>query len=186
MIRLSLLLPLALLGGCIIYDTHGKCPGCEGDEDGWWDTGRPGGDTDTDGETDTAGDTDGSTFGFVVTPSQLEIGSTVIASLTAAGGFDFSTIEGIEVYGEVDVLAMDARADELLLTLAVPATAVAGTADLLVLLPEDRVEFLGDALTLVAAGTGDDPTDPDGTDDGSGGTDTDDGSSDTGGSGSCP
>lgn len=178
MTRLTLLLPLAaLLGGCIIYDTQGR--GRDKDEDGWWDTGdtggRPDGDTDVD-----PGDTDGAGFAFTLTPSRGEVGTTFIASLTATGeAFDFATVQDVDIYGDADVLAMEARPGELLLTLAIPASAAPGTADLLLHLPEDRVEFLGGALTIVAPGTIDDEEPADGS--GDDGTGTDPGDSD-----SCP
>ncbi len=183
MTRLVFLLPLALLGGCIIYDTHGKkCPGC--DDDGWWDTGA--------GE-DPGEVPDAEALSFTLTPSRAEAGSTFIASLTTEADFDFATVQSVEAYGEVDLLATEKRAGELLLTLSVPVAAVPGTADLLLLLPADRVEFIEAALTIVAPGddgtgesdTGDDGTGDDGTgDDGTG----DDGTGDdgTGDSGSCP
>lgn len=165
MTRLTLLLPLAaLMGGCIIYDTHNRGRG----EGGWWDTGDTGEYTDdTDGRPD---DTDGRpTFQFALSPSRGEIGTTFIASLTAVGeAFDFGAVEDVEVYGSADVLAFNARAGELLLTLAIPAAATPGTADLLLVLPDDRVEFIGQALTLVAAGTDPGDTGPDDTDSGGG------------------
>ncbi|MDP2307084.1 MAG: hypothetical protein Q8P18_13755 [Pseudomonadota bacterium] len=193
MTRLTLLLPFAaLLGGCIIYDKQGH--GRDKEEGGWWDTGDtgrdPGGDWDTkDTGDDPTDDTDGASFAFTLTPSRGEIGTTFIASLTAAGeAFDFATVEGVELYGEADVLATEARPGELLLTISIPASASPGTADLLLLLPEDRVEFIGDALQLVAPGA----ADGSGADDGSDGSGSDGSGSDgsgsdgSGDSGVCP
>jgi hypothetical protein len=192
MSRLPFLLPLALLGGCVIYDTHGKCPHCDNDWDSgdWWsdtgDTDGSGGDTDTTDDTGTTGDTDttpDADVAFTLTPSVGEVGATFIASLTASSEFDLTTVQSLEFYGDVDVLATEARTSEILLSLSIPAAAAPGTADLLVLLPDDRVSFLPDALTIVSAGTADD---------GSGGTDTDSdpatggSDSDSGGSASCP
>jgi hypothetical protein len=193
MTRLSILVPLALLSGCIIYDTRaGKCPGCEKDDgrdtgdDDRDDTGGPtdtGGATDTDTPTDTGAEAPENAF--TLTPNVADIGTTFIASLTTDVGFDYGTVQGVELYGDAEVLATDARADELLLTISVPADAAPGSVDLLLLLPDDRVSFVADALTLVVAGS-DDPSETEGgsgTDDGSGtdgsGTGTDD-------SGSCP
>jgi len=182
MTRLSLLVPLALLSGCIIYDTRaGKCPGCDNEDDRDDTAGGPDTAGDSDGTSDTAGDVAESSF--TLTPNVTDIGTTFIASLTTDTGFDFATIAGVELYGDAEVLATEARADELLLTVSVPASAAPGTVDLLLLLPDDRVEFLADALTLVVAGS-DAPSETEGGSGGGGGTD--DGTSGTDDSGGCP
>jgi hypothetical protein len=194
MTRLPLLLPLLALGGCIIYDHAGKCPRCDrwDDTGDWWaDDTAGGGDTDgddTDGDDTDVGDTGDAAAdpAFTLSPSEGEVGTTFIASLTAGDGFDLSTVQGLEFFGGVDVLASETRPTEILLSLSIPDTTAPGTADLLVRLPDDQVAFLPDALTIVAAGTGD-GTGGDGTDGGTdSGSDGSDGGSDSGGSASCP
>jgi hypothetical protein len=173
MIRLfPLLLPLAAMSGCIIYDSApGKCDGCR-DDDAWDDTGRQDGDHQQadDPGADDSGDA-AADHAFTLDPSEAALGETLIASLTVEGTFDLSTIEGVEFLGGVDVLATQTRDDEVLITLSVPADAQLGPQDLLLRLSDGQAEIVDGALTVT-----------DGSTDGDGGTDangnTGDGGSD--------
>ncbi|MFN7146130.1 MAG: hypothetical protein ACK4YP_20330, partial [Myxococcota bacterium] len=159
MARLVLIAPLAaLLGGCIIYDTH-PCKGADCRDDDWADdTGpdvdRPDDDpTDTDAPADDSGDA-GETATFVLDPGVAAPGDTFIASLTAVGGIDYATIEGVELYGEATLLAADVRDDEVLLSITVADDAVAGGVDLLVLRVDGSVDFVESALLIQVAADG--------------------------------
>ena len=173
MTRLILLLPLAALGGCIIYDnTGGKCHGCGWEDD--TDSGA-GGDADTDTDTDTTP----VEAVWALAPNTGEIGSTFIASLTGGDGFDYGSVASVEVYGDVALLASESRDDEILLTFQIPADAAVGAADLLVVRTDGTADFLDDILGIVAVGSGDGSGG-----DGSGSGDTGSGSGSGAGSGS--
>lgn len=153
--RLFLLLLGPLATGCVIYDRtgcgkhHGDDCEVEGDTAGL--SGGGGGD-------DTADDEAPAPI-FTLDPAELEAGSTTIVSLTAEN-FDLSTVEGVEAYGPVDVVATSNRGTELLLTVVASAEAADGqTADLL-LEVGDEGEYIEDAFTVRVP------------EDGSGGTDT--------------
>jgi hypothetical protein len=179
MTRLTLLAPLFLLGGCIIYDTHdgkrGHGDGWWGDTGGWEDSDGDGipddedtadgdadadtdadsdadsdADADADSDTDADTDTDVIEVSFTLDPSTVDAGTTFIASLTASAEFDYSTIVEIQAYGDASLLATYIRADEALLTLEVPSTGD-GTVDFLLLFADGSVQLLDDALTIVAA-----------------------------------
>ena len=141
--RLFLLLLAPLATGCVIYDRTG-CGKHHGD--------------DCEVEGDTADDEAPAPI-FTLDPAELEAGSTTIVSLTAEN-FDLSTVEGVEAYGPVDVVATSNRGTELLLTVVASAEAADGqTADLL-LEVGDEGEYIEDAFTVRVP------------EDGSGGTDT--------------
>jgi hypothetical protein len=163
------LLPLSLLGGCIIYDNTGGCRK-GGDNCGWGAESGVSGDTSGLEQGDTAaGDTAGTDTGeaadpaFALDPDEATAGETIIASL-AAENFDLTTVTGVKAYGAVTLLATASRTGELLLTLQVDDAAAEGdTVDLLLEVGSDA-QYVPAILTLHAA-TGGGDTDP-GTDTG--------------------
>lgn len=137
---LFLLAPLAT--GCVFYDRTGcgkhddDACSIEGDTAGL--TGGGSGDT---------AEPEAPAATFAVDPAELETGSTTIVSLTAEN-FDLATVEGVEAYGPIEVVATNNRGTELLLTVAASAEAGEGqTADLL-LVVGDEGEYLDDVFTL--------------------------------------
>ena len=169
MIRTSaLLLSLATLNGCIIYDGT-MCRGhhewgCSVDDDG------VSGDTAGLTGDDTAAPAPEASF--ALDPSEASGGDVFIASLTAEN-FDVSTVDSVEAYGPATVAAVSNRGDEVLLTIAVSADAAEGeTVDLLLSVGDDAV-FAEDILLIHAA-----VDDGEGSGDGSGeGCDTGSGAS---------
>lgn len=174
------LVPLAalpLLGGCIIYDSTGKCHGGEacgddGDYDHDTDVISPPVDTDT-GPTDTA-DTAPQGIAWTVNPAMGTEGTSLVVSFVRADGADTSDVIGITVYGKGTVGALTNRGTEILAPLDLAADGGGTTLDFLVVHADGSADWLGDAFTITDAdggGTG-----------GGGGTDT--GGTDTGGGGS--
>ncbi|MBN1335836.1 MAG: hypothetical protein JXB39_07725 [Deltaproteobacteria bacterium] len=117
---------------CILYD--GDCE--EGSD--CWD--RPD-DSDSGGSpTDDTGLPPDDTgplpppWAFELVPGEAEAGDVFIASLRFEGDAApaYDTVASVEFFGDVEVLATDWRAWEILLTLAVSADAPEGTADVLV------------------------------------------------------
>jgi uncharacterized membrane protein YgcG len=167
MIRSTALLALVpLTTGCIIYDgtwCGKKDRDCsvEGDTAGLTE----------EGGADTA-EEEAPAASFTADPDELLIGSTTIVSLTAEN-FDLSSVDEVDAYGPIAVIAISNRGDELLLTVVADADALDGdTADLL-LTVGDGAEYVDDVFTLRAElsedGGGDDGGDGSGSDDGSSG-----------------
>jgi len=163
MLRWTLALAPALaLGGCIIYDTNGKCRDCSDEQGGHGDhddTGivDSGGAVDDTGVTDTGGQVDDTSsdpsadMKLSLTPNVGTAGTTFIAHLTSdQASFDWSLVSDVSFYGGVQVIASEPEPTELLLTLNIPSDALAGTADLLVATSDGRAFFMSDALTIQA------------------------------------
>ncbi len=126
---------VALLGsGCIIYDDVERCKGhdCE----------------DVETTDDTAG-LEVPDPSFTIDPSEVEAGSTFIATVTAEN-FDLSTVESVEVFGPASLLAEQNRGEELILTVTIDATAaVADEVDILLHVGSD-VLLIEAAITVNA------------------------------------
>lgn len=151
---LFLLAPLAT--GCVIYDRTG-CGKHDGDACSI--EGDTAGLTGGGGDEDDTAEPEAPAATFAVDPAELETGSTTIVSVTAEN-FDLATVESVEAYGPVEVVATTNRGTELLLTVVASAEAADGqTADLL-LVVGDEGEYLDEVFTLRAP------------EDGSGGSDT--------------
>lgn len=157
------------LQGCIIYDDeHG--PDCEfgtdcrwdddgdWDEDDWCDVGEDGevGDDCGDGGDGGGGDGEepGPRFSLSLDPGQAELGETFLASVTAEGEFDVSTISGVRFTGGVEVLFTEVRETEVLVLVEVPEFAELGPADLVVSRFEQPAVLVEGALLVAEAGSG--------------------------------
>ncbi len=152
---LMLALSLAALSGCVVYDT--PC----GDDGMWTDDGDQSGgqgggqdDNGQDGVGDT-GDDAQADLSLTMVPDTLTQGETAIVSLVADRDFDWSVVTDVQLYGDVTPCAMQARDDELLLTLSVDPTAALGGVDLVVETEDGDAIWAQDALFIVEAGTGD-------------------------------
>ncbi len=149
------------LQGCIIYDRD--CPGCDPDgfDDGLDD--RP--DRDDDPDCDQPEECDDDTgidtppppdYGFYLTPDEAEQGETFIGSMKADGedAPTLASIIDVELYGDVAILAADARASEILLTIQIEEQAVPGFVDLLVELDDGTAAWQEGILEIFEAGSG--------------------------------
>lgn len=126
---------VALFGsGCIIYDDVERCKDHECDE------------------IDVGDDTAGLSVpdpSFSIDPSEVEAGSTFIATVTAEN-FDLSTVESVEVFGPASLLAQQNRGEELILSVTVDASAlVADEVDILLHVGSD-VLLIEAAITVNA------------------------------------
>lgn len=148
------------LQGCIIYDHD--CPGCDPDPYGDRPDDRPDQDDDQDCEEpcdDDTGDVEQPPppdYGFYLTPDEAEQGQVFIGSLRADGedAVDLASINQVELFGDVSVLASDLRSSELLLTIQVASDAAPGFVDLLVELDDGSAAFEPGILQLFPAGSG--------------------------------
>ncbi len=133
---------VALFGsGCIIYDDVERCKDHECEE--------------VEGDTASLSVPDPS---FSIDPSEVEAGSTFIATVTAEN-FDLSTVESVEIFGPASLLAEQNRGEELILTVTVDATAqVADEVDILLHVGAD-VLLIEAAITVNAEAPETDPDD---------------------------
>ena len=156
---------LPSLGACVLYDNDCR------DDDFWSDdSGRP-------GQDDTGVDPEPKVQ-LWLDPDAAAPGADLITSLQADLVFDWTTVVSVEFYGPITPCTMQAREDELLITIAVDDDAMAGPVDLLVELDDGSAIWVDDAFLVLEPGT-EDGTDGGGTDGGS----TDGGSTDDGSTG---
>jgi hypothetical protein len=172
-------IPLIGLGlalqGCIIYDHD--CPGCDPDRVGEGIDGRPDRDDDTGCEEPCDDDPDDTgeeelppppDYGLFLTPDEAEQGEIFIASLRADGEdeLDLATVTELRIFGDVEILASDARSSEILLTVRVAPDAATGPVDLLAELDDGTATFEEGVLEIFPLGSGhqagssDDGSDP--------------------------
>lgn len=149
-----LMLSVALLNGCIIYeeDLDGSGGGRPGDD-------RPG----EPGPGDTA-EPEVPQIHLWLDPAGAVPGEVAILALYGDGQADLSTITNVEFFGSgsVRVIATDTRGhDEFLLTIDVPSSAVVGSNDLLVEFEDGTAVYVDLAFEVVAS-AGEIPA-PDGT-----------------------
>ncbi len=164
-VSLALLLPLQ---ACILYD--GDCPGGGAcwDDSGDADTGGDGPGPDDSGLPDDDTGHEPPPWAFVLMPAEAEAGETFIASLRFEGEAApaCEDVASVEFFGDVEILAQDVRSWEVLLALAIPAEAPAGTADVLVRFQGATAAWGEDVLAIWPAASGheagpsDDGSDP--------------------------
>jgi len=146
----AFLLPLA--GGCIIYDTDGKCWDCPPGHDGVRgdDEGVTSTDGDTAGEEDTAGE-DPVVVKFVLDPPSAYRGDVFIARLSDdSDDFDLAQVGSAEFLNDaVAILATEPDEAELLMTIQISHDAQPGAVDLLLRMSDGRTEFVPGPLTVL-------------------------------------
>lgn len=133
------LLGLVLTGGCIIYEKdvihhrhrHGEGGGP------WEDLSQP--DDRPEVEEDLA---------WFFAPDTLSPGQTAILSLSSDPGSLYAEVAEVALYGAATVCAIDARQDELLVTVSVDAAAEPGTVDALIVDVYGSGTWVEDALTI--------------------------------------
>ena len=97
------------------------------------------------------------TYDLFLEPDAAEAGATLIAYLTVEGDLEVSEIAEVLFVGDIDVLAMDTREAELVLTLEVSEHAELGVVDLLVTLGDGNGVVMPDAFEILEATTMADP-----------------------------
>ena len=128
--------------GCIIYDNDGN------PIDGTDHT-RPGLLEDS-GSDDIAPQ-----ISLEFTPPQAEQGEIFIGSLSITeGDADLSQVVSVTVYGDANVLAIDSRADEVLVTVAVDSDAATSSSDVVVEFEDGTAAWLEAGLSISPAGSG--------------------------------
>ena len=133
---------LALASGCLVYDNDGQI-GPDRDRD------RP------DLTEDSGSDQIEAPVDFQFTPPQAEQGEVFIGSLSVADNeVDLSTVESVTVYGDADILAIDARPGEVLLSVAVASDAVSSEADFVVEFADGSAAWLEAAFVISEMGSG--------------------------------
>ena len=133
---------LALASGCLVYDNDGQI-GPDRDRD------RP------DLTEDSASGELDPVVNFEFTPPQAEQGEVFIGSLSVAeGDLDLSTVESVTVYGDADILAIDARPGEVLLSVAVAGDALSSEADFVVEFSDGTAAWMEAAFVISEMGSG--------------------------------
>ena len=94
-----------------------------------------------------------SEFDLYVTPNEAEAGETFIASVRTSTEHTLLDVTGVQLYGEVELLAEDYRDKELLLTLQVDDTAK-GDIDVVVEFSDGSAAWLEAAVSIFEAGSG--------------------------------
>jgi hypothetical protein len=152
----SLILAASLLGGCIIHDN-----------DRVGSDGRDGTGPSHDGE--------GEVSPYQLIPDVAEAGTTIIVSVQSNLDVRLGDVTGLFFFGDVEAGAMQAREDEVLVTVTIPLDAAPGSVDLLVEYEDGHGDFIDGAFTIFGEGElpegclpddGGDDGDDDGGDDG--------------------
>jgi hypothetical protein len=151
----SLALATSLFGslsGCIIYDGTGTCgPPWK---DGWGqDSGESG------AEDSGAGGQDGQdsaveeepALTWSLSPAEGSPGQTLILSLRASEGVSYGNIDEIWFLGDLTVCTMEARSDELLMTVTIAEVAKEGAVDLVVEMSDGDSFLLEQAFLVLPA-----------------------------------
>ncbi len=155
MSRWLTLLLIPTLGGCIVYDHEGKCFGCDDEQVGPNDEGLDGEDGDTAVDVDDSG-TAPVGYKFSMDPPEGYAGDTIIAHLTQTGDFDLTQVTGAAFLdAPIDVLATEASAEELLLTLSIRPEAQPATVSMLLYTADGGNEYVPQVFTILV--TQDDP-----------------------------
>lgn len=139
---LILALPfLSAATGCIIYDNDGNPVDA--------DHTRPGIDEDSGAEDVQP------QISLVFTPPQAEQGEIFIGSLSISeGDTNLSAVVSVTVYGDANVLAIDSRADEVLVTVAVDSDAATSSSDIVVEFEDGTAVWLEAGLSISPEGSG--------------------------------
>ena len=126
--RIAAFLPLISLIGC-------GDPPCDCE---WLDTGGVGGDAQEE-------------LTFLLSPDVAQAGDVFITSLIADGtdAFDYARVEELVFYGDVQVCTMQARGDELLISIGVSDSAPTREVDLVVVMDDGETHFAEAALTVL-------------------------------------
>lgn len=165
---LTLLAPLSLLAGCIVYEIDDKLNPPDEDQQGE----HQDEDTNVDEPPDDTGPAE-QEVRFFLTPNSIEVGQTIIAHVSADQEFDYSTVSGLTFYGGIVVGATEHDAGGFTLSITAPeGTPAPSTADILVEFTDGTATYLDDMLAIYPPnGT---PADGEDT-----GADTDEDNSDT-------
>ncbi|MFT4977872.1 MAG: hypothetical protein ACI8S6_003779 [Myxococcota bacterium] len=101
-----------------------------------------------DGESDPYAD-----LSFRLSPDVAQAGDVFITSLVADGvaDFDYGLIAELDFYGDVQVCTMQARGDELLISIGVSGSAPTREIDLVVVLEDGETIYVEAALTILGS-----------------------------------
>jgi hypothetical protein len=129
----NLILAASLLGGCIIHDND------RGDGDI-----RDGEGQAHQGEAELSP--------YQLYPDVAEAGSTLIVSVQSNTDGPLGDVASIFFFGDVETEAMQAREDEVLVTITIPVDAAPGPVDLLVEYSDGHGDFVDGALNIFSEG----------------------------------
>ncbi|MBW1880298.1 MAG: hypothetical protein JRJ84_18205 [Deltaproteobacteria bacterium] len=140
------------LNACIYYE-GGECDDCGWDDWCTWDCDDDPVDIDDTGAVaDDTGDDNVIVLDLSLTPSEAEQGAMLIGSLKSGGGEDLSGVSAVEFSASVSVNALQARAEEVILSLSVAADAEIGPVDLFLDF-EDGTTAFGEAVFTILEAT---------------------------------
>jgi hypothetical protein len=143
--RLLLMIPFAT--ACIIVDG-------DGDKDFDWDSGWEDTNDDSDATDDTETeendeepmeDHNGS---FFLVPSAAAPGDTFISSLRSVDSINWSTVQSVTAFGNIEICGTQPLFDEMLLTITIPSDAQEAPIDILIEYTDGDVDLIEDALHI--------------------------------------
>jgi len=133
---------LAAAAGCIVYDNDGNKN--EGPDHTRPELSEDSGTEDLEPQ-----------ISLDFTPPQAEQGEIFIGSLSITeGDADLSQVASVTVFGAADVLAIDARPDEVLVSVAVEGDAETSEADIVVEFEDGTAAWLEAAFVISPEGSG--------------------------------
>jgi hypothetical protein len=160
----TLIAAVLSLSGCVIYECSGGDCGHDWTDD--WDCGHEDGDCTWDTAADDTATTEDTgepedpwadPYDLYLTPDEAEQGSAFIASLRAGLETDLTQVVAVDVNGQVEIGAMDARLHEVLLFVEVDPAAEVGPEPVFVTFSDGDVVLLEDPFTVYEAGSGHEP-----------------------------
>jgi hypothetical protein len=139
--KMHLGLTSLMMSGCLVLDQDGK-PASWSDSGEWEDL-------EQELEELEESQPERDPVDFILSPSTAPPDSTFIAALRSQSGeLDWSLIESILSYGDIQICEMQPIYDELLLTIHVPADAREGSVDLVIEYADGDADFLENGLVI--------------------------------------
>jgi len=138
---------LMAASGCVTYDNKDiEDTGVAGDDGSFHESPD---DDGTEGEQD-----EDPGFQLILDPPQAEQGEIFIGYISAEGDVDLSIVDDVRIFGDVELISMDNRDDEIVLTVEVLPNALTGAMDIALVLDDETTIWFDGALTIYEAGTG--------------------------------
>ena len=129
-----------LTSGCIIID-DGKSPN-QHEDTGWEDTEQA---NETTDPTQPQEDHNGS---FYLSPNAAPSGITFITSVRSDQQIDWSTIDNIQAFGDIEICQIQPLYDEILLTIRIERDVPEAPVDFLIEYTDGDVDFIENGLYI--------------------------------------
>lgn len=129
-----------ITSGCIIID-DGKAPN-QHEDTGWEDTEQA---QETSDSTQPQEDHNGS---FYLSPNAAPSGVTFITSVRSDQQIDWSTIDNIQAFGDIEICQIQPLYDEILLTIRIERDVPEAPVDFLIEYTDGDVDFIENGLFI--------------------------------------